>query len=176
MQTELFPDPVRPPRGGDPPPLDGRVILLDLNATLSANAELRHSTRPFQRFIDHVELYREWLVDLLRQETVVLITVRDERYRESTLARIDRLHGWQPTLALFNGFGMPSADAAPIKRRHMLETVYREYGDDPTRYLALESNWKTRAMYARLGVQAVRVNPEKQWTTLPPPKPPSMTR
>lgn len=174
MQTELFPDPVQPP-GAPPPHPDGRVILLDLNATLSANAELRHTTRPFQRFIDHVETYRAWLVDLLRQETVVLITVRDDRYRGSTLARIDRLHEWQPTLALFNSFGMPSADAAPIKRRHMLESVYPAYGDDPGRYLALESNWKTRAMYARLGVPAVRVNPEKQWTSLPHPKLPTTT-
>lgn len=167
-QHELFPDPeyVAPADPVERIP-DGRIILLDLNATLSANPELRHTVRPFARFISDVEQYRMWLVDLLRPEQVVLITARHARYEEATLRRIRRLTGWEPQLALFNNTGVDGRHPPEIKRRLLQSEVLPRYGDDPSQYLALESNWRTRQMYAEFGIYARAVNKERPWSKLP---------
>jgi hypothetical protein len=50
-----------------------RIILMDLNVALSSNfKEMRHHN--FETFVKEVEEYRDWMVDLLRPEFVILIT------------------------------------------------------------------------------------------------------
>ena len=72
------------------------IILLDLNYTLLANSP-KHGTTPERmekRLAD--EQYRQWLVELVRPHTVVLITARPEAWQLRTLDRIREQTGWRP--------------------------------------------------------------------------------
>jgi hypothetical protein len=131
------------------------IYLLDLNYTLVANSPQRGTppTRPFIRQIEQEE-YRQWLVDLLRPHQVILITARPTRYRETTLARIKEKCGWEPMDAYF-----AEISAYPnLIKEHLLKThIFPKYGAEGAGYFGLESNPRTRAMYARYGIRAIRV-------------------
>lgn len=150
---------------------DHRIILLDLNFTLSANGDERYKVKPFARFVRDHEQYRQWLVELVRPHRVVLITARPDSLRDVTIESIGRKTDWLPELALFNDTGIMGRLAPAIKEKLVRTWVYPEFGDDPHNYLALESNRGTRAMYAKLGIHAERVPTEEAdaWLTLPPP-------
>mgnify|MGYP001014119411 CR=1 FL=1 len=139
------------------------IILLDLNYTLVANSPKRGTTPPQMAVRLRTERYRQWLVELVRPHHVILITARPRRWREATLERIHEMTGWQPQEAFFaeRGPGGPPG----IKQRILLAHVFPQHGHDAD-YLALESNPRTRAMYARQGVQAVPVR-KRPWTRLP---------
>lgn len=138
------------------------VILLDLNSTYAANASEVHL---MQVGIYHVqrEVYRKWLTELLRGRTVVMMTARPAQYAAETLARIKALEGWAPELALFNQWRAKAADA---KARMLRETVIPRFGaPEGDRYVAIESNSLTRAMFAKQGIKAytqqqVKANPD----------------
>ena len=111
------------------------IYLLDLNYTLVANSPKRGDPpiRPFIRQIEQEE-YRQWLIELLRPHPVILITARPNRYQEVTLARIKDKCGWEPMDAYFaEGSG----------------------------YFGFESNPHTRAMYARCGINAIKVTDQE---------------
>jgi len=148
------------------------VILLDYVATLVANGHERSKYagrgRPYTDWIRQ-ECYREWLVDLLRSTsaTVLLVTARSQKYREPTMARMrDQLAGWMPADCYFNLHDVQPPEA---KRTACETLIFPKYGTpDGTRYLALESNASTRAMYARLGVYATPVPYGRDvWAELP---------
>jgi hypothetical protein len=130
------------------------IYLLDLNYTLIANSAPRGThPQPMHKRIE-TELYRGWLVEMLRPHKVILMTARPERWKGSTLARIADLNGWSPTDAYFDD---GSTRTPPAIKRHILATkVFPKYGRDD--YYAIESNPKTRAMYAALGIPSVWVN------------------
>ncbi len=136
------------------------IWLLDLNYTLVANSHEKR--RPFARQIE-IERYRGWLVDLLRGETVVLITARPARYTRQTLESIARKTGWQPQAACFNDLGLPPPQ---LKPRILVERIFPRFGEDPSLYFGLESNPRTREAYARLGIRSCPVGKEP-WTSLP---------
>ncbi len=139
---------------------DKQIILLDLNYTLVANSHIKKS--PFIRQIE-VEQYRHWLIDLILDRTVILITARPVKYQEQTLHSIYMKTGWQPTAAVFNYLNM----RPPVfKKRAVLERVYPQFGNDPEKYLAIESNPKTRAMYESLNIKAIAVG-DQPWIELP---------
>ncbi len=77
------------------------IILLDLNYTLVANNPARGTTpeRMEKRLAN--EQYRQWLVELVRPHTVVLITARPETWTIKTLDRIEEQTGWRPQDACF---------------------------------------------------------------------------
>ena len=79
------------------------IVLLDLNYTFVENqAETaKLGGEDFGRRLEF-ERYRRWLLDLVRDGHVILITARPARYREQTLARIDSRLGWKPDEAYFN--------------------------------------------------------------------------
>jgi hypothetical protein len=122
------------------------IYLLDLNWTLVANSTERH--RPFSRQIE-LEEYDAALTARLRSERVVLITARPARHREATLARIQAVLGWQPLLACFNTAGLPPPAS---KARALALEVFPAFGSDPGLYFGIESNPRTRAMYASRGI------------------------
>ena len=68
--------------------------LLDLNQTLVDREKDVPRIRPFELQIE-CETYRQWLVELLANEYVILITARPEKYKRMTLAKIEALTGWQ---------------------------------------------------------------------------------
>jgi hypothetical protein len=140
---------------------DADVILLDYVATLVANGHERSKYagrgRPYTDWIEQ-ERYREWLVDLLRSTyaTVLLVTARSQKYRDPTLARMrEQLDGWMPAECYFNVHDVQPPEA---KRTACETLIFPKYGRPAdTRYLALESNASTRAMYSRLCVYATPV-------------------
>ena len=138
------------------------VVLLDLNYTFVENqAETaRLGGKDFARRIG-LERYRRWLLDLVRERRVILITARPERNRAATLERIGTLLGWRPDEAWFNTQDLPP----PACKRDILERhVFPAHGrPDRTRYVAIESNPRTAVMYAAYGIPALRVWDEWQY-------------
>jgi hypothetical protein len=143
-----------------------RIILMDLNVALSSNfKDMRKYS--FETFVKEVEEYRDWMVDLLRPEYVILITARNIKWGVHTLDRINSLTGWTPNEALFNDTGISGSDAPLVKRKQFLEKVLPRHGDNLGKYYAIESNPRTREMYAAIGVQAFDCEREGSWDRLP---------
>lgn len=140
------------------------VVLLDLNFTLVANSlDAFHMVKPKVS----IELYRNWLVTLMRPFDVVLMTSRLNTYQHVTMHRIMQFTNWTPAAAYFKPVAM-RYDSAEVFKQHALRTrVFDRFGMHRP-YLALESNEKTRDMYAQHGIKAVKVRYDTSWTTLPP--------
>lgn len=146
------------------------VILLDYVQTLVRNNEERwKASRDMVEWIG-MELYREWLVELLAEfsGTVLLVTARSTRWQDLTVQKIcDSCRGWQPDEYFFNELNVKP----PASKQHALDRyIFPKYGTRmQTRYLALESNASTRAMYRRHGIQATPVpyGDSPAWTEFP---------
>lgn len=140
------------------------IFLLDLNYTLVDQTWPQPKLpvrRPFSEHIDREE-YRKWLVELLRPSAVILITARPEIHRKHTLRHILEKTRWSPMEAFFNDLKLrPPA----FKQSVLVERIFDRWGSNPAGYFAIESNPKTRAMYARNGIQSTHVG-EKPWTSL----------
>ena len=135
------------------------IILLDLNYTLVENSDEKY--RPFAKQIE-AERYRGWLVELVKPYHVILMTARPTMHEAATLASIHAKTGWLPQEAYFNAYGL----TPPLAKERMLnEHVRPNHGH--ARYLAIESNPKTHAMYARYGIRSVKVEPGDHWRQLP---------
>ena len=142
-----------------------RIILMDLNVALSANfSEMKHHS--FINFITSEEKYRLWLIDLLREEYVIVITARDIKWKEQTLKRIFEESGWNPQEALFNDTGISGQKAPEIKKAAMEKYVLPTHGAGAN-YLAIESNAATRSMYKKLGIKAIDCMREGSWSEIP---------
>ena len=128
-----------------------KIILLDLNYTLAYRED---GIPSFYNDIDK-ETYRAELIAKLKPFSVALITFRPERYKGQTLKRIKKQLGYSPDLALFNEY--PANIRAPeVKSRLLAQYVFPKYGKDPLGYFAIESNARTRAMYASYKIPALR--------------------
>jgi hypothetical protein len=77
------------------------IILLDLNYTLVANNPPRGKTPPKMERRIQEERYRQWLIEMVRPHTVILITARPEAWMVKTLDRIEEETGWRPDDACF---------------------------------------------------------------------------
>ena len=149
------------------------IILLDLNFTLVENSRERFSFAKqgkYELWVRDFERYRGWLVDLLAGHHVILVTARRPVYRDVTLASIARQHnGWQPDESHWN----PTPDKLEpheFKEITLARDIVPIHGPvEPGRYLGLESNVLTRAMYSRHGVYSVKVpSTAGVWRDLPP--------
>lgn len=135
-----------------------QIILLDLNYTLVSNSRENRYTRPYQKKIKNEE-YRKWLIDLIRNEYVILITARPEYQKDLSLENISReLAGWQPHEAYFN-----ELDQRPpsCKERILNEYIFPKHSKD-TNYFALESNPATKRMYRKHDIPSVSVVHDQQ--------------
>lgn len=130
------------------------IYLLDLNFTLVGNSA-PHGTRqePMSKRMK-TEIYRQWLVEMLRPHQVILITARPDNWKEPTLARIKELTGWEPMDAYFDDGVIRTPPA--IKRHILIDLIFPKYGRGE--YYGIESNPKTRAVYAAFGIPSVWVN------------------
>jgi hypothetical protein len=136
------------------------VVLLDLNYSLVANSAETMRQRRYDR-----ELYRGWLVDLLRESRarVVLVTVRPARWERATVARIGKLlDGWQPDEAHFNDRGW----SAPAWKAHVLRERVRPRFPSGS-FLAIENNANVHTVYDREHVPWVKIDPSDRWAALP---------
>ncbi|MBC7463558.1 MAG: hypothetical protein H7227_04795 [Actinobacteria bacterium] len=138
---------------------------MELNVALSENfSETKNHS--FVNFIALEEKFQLWLIDLLKTEYVIVITARNDRWKEATLKRIFQESGWNPQEALFNDTGIPGKAPPRIKKELMEKYVFPKHGEQAN-YLAIESNANTRRMYAKLGVKAIDCKREGIWTTIP---------
>lgn len=129
-------------------PQGSLIILLDLNYTLIAKSPPSGSPPPRMEKRLRSEDYRQWLVELVLPHHVILITARPERWREATLVRINEVTGWQPDEA---HFAPPGWRNPPVIKEHLLKRkIFPVYGEYAC-YIAIESNPRTREMYARFG-------------------------
>jgi hypothetical protein len=101
------------------------------------------------------ERYRQWLVELVRPYPVILISARPDRWLEATLERIEQKTGWRPDATCFAPLGWRNPPA--IKEHLLLRDVFPRWGHD-SKYLAIESNPRSRDMYAKFGILAYWVN------------------
>ena len=79
-----------------------RIILQDLNVALSSNFREMKSFSTLEEFISQHEKYRQWLIELLREEFVILCTARSKDFQQITLSRIYSETGWKPNACFFN--------------------------------------------------------------------------
>lgn len=135
-----------------------KIILLDLNYTLVGNSRENRFTRPYQNKIKNEE-YRSWLVDLIRDEYVILITARPDYQKELSLENISKeLEGWHPHEAYFN-----ELDQRPpsCKERILNEYIFPNHGKN-AHYFAVESNPTTKRMYRKYNIPSVSVVHDRQ--------------
>lgn len=127
--------------------------LVDLNYTLVENSPKWGAPKiyPFIRQIEQ-EAYRQWLVDFLRDKYAILITARPARYREQTLERILSQTGWQPQESYFSEISAPPPE---IKEHLLLNYIFPKHGRNGDGFFGIESNPKTRDMYACYAIKSL---------------------
>ena len=130
-----------------------KIILLDLNFTLVSNSGKSRKRYP-SRIYD--QEYEEDLIDLIKDNHVILITARREKFKDETLAHIKKLTGFIPDETYWNwDDSIPPKLKPPEIKKHWMKTeVIPKHGDDMDKYLAIESNKDTRKMYNELGIEA----------------------
>lgn len=130
-----------------------KVCLLDLNYTLVANQAETRLLRPFSSRMQ-AEEYRRDLIDAIRDDYVIVITARPDYQMKATMENVKRKTGWQPDEWYFNDI---DADPPTFKESALKRFVFPHFkaiGDDDVEFYAVESNPKTRAMYAQYGIPA----------------------
>lgn len=127
-----------------------KICLLDLNYTLVKNQMDTRFLRPFTRRME-AEEYRLDLLEAIRPDRVIIITARPDYQMKQTMENIRKKTGWAPAEAYFNDI---NADPPTFKESALRRFVFPRHGSDGAQYYAVESNPKTRAMYARYGIAA----------------------
>lgn len=127
-----------------------RICLLDLNYTLVRNQKETRLLRPFTRRME-AEEYRLDLIEAVRDDYVIIITARPDHQMLQTMENIKRKTGWQPQEWYFNDI---DADPPAFKKSALQRFVFPRHGQEGALYYAVESNPRTRAMYARFGIEA----------------------
>lgn len=130
---------------------DGRrICLLDLNYTLVGNQKDTRMIRPFARRMMYEE-YRLDLIEAVRDDYVIIVTARPDHQMKQTMENVLKKTGWQPEEYFFNDF---DAEPPVFKESALKRFIFPKHGTNPIQYYAVESNPKTRAMYARYGIEA----------------------
>ena len=115
--------------------------------------ETRH-LRPFARRME-AEEYRRDLIDAVKEDYVIIVTARPDHQMHQTMENIRRKTGWQPDEWYFNDInGEPPVFKESALRRFIFPKHGLHMGPEGTFYYAVESNPRTRAMYARYEIQA----------------------
>jgi hypothetical protein len=125
-----------------------KIILLDLNYTLISNSwAIRYEKLPGK--ITKRE-YEQELVDLIRDNYVILITASPYYTSYDSLKHI----GENTDLKISESYWNFGKRPHELKKYWLEKAVLPEHGNDPNKYLAIESNPKTRKMYERFGIVA----------------------
>ena len=125
-----------------------KIILLDLNYTLISNSwAIRYEKFPAK--INKRE-YEHELIELIKDNYVILITASPDYTCEDSLRHIEENTDLKIAESYWNFGKRP-----PAPKRYWLENaVLPKHGSNPEKYLAIESNEKTREMYAGFGIEA----------------------
>ena len=125
-----------------------KIILLDLNYTLISNSwKIRHDELPQKIFNRQ---YEEELVDLIKDNYVILITASPYYTSFDSLKHIEENTDLKIDESYWN-FGKRPPE---LKEYWLKKAILPTHGEDPEKYLAIESNKDTREMYARFGIEA----------------------
>jgi hypothetical protein len=124
------------------------IILLDLNFTLVADQQVSRRVRPIELRVEQ-EKYRLDLVEALAGYRVFMLTARPERQKDVTLAAIRRRI---PQLVLERAYFNTHDEPPPDAKLRMMRDHILPAGIAPATCFAVESNPRTRKMYAALGV------------------------
>lgn len=125
-----------------------KIILLDLNYTLIANSwKIRNDQLP-QKIYNRK--YEHELVDLIKGHYVILITASPYYTSFDSLKHIEENTALKVDESYWNFGKRPPA----LKKYWLEKAVIPTHGDDFSRYLAIESNSKTREMYQSFGIEA----------------------
>ena len=125
-----------------------RIILLDLNYTLISNSwDIRFDKLP-QKIYNRK--YEHELVDLIKDNYVILITASPYETSFDSLKHIEENTDLKINESYWNFHKRPHV----LKKYWMETAVLPTHGYDTDKYLAIESNKTTRAMYNKLGIEA----------------------
>lgn len=125
-----------------------KIILLDLNYTLISNSwKIRNDELPQKIFNRQ---YEQELVNKIKDNYVILITASPDKRSDKILNDLKEKTGFVPDESFWN-FGKEPPE---LKKYWMEKEIIPQHGDDMEKYLAIESNPKTRRMYKKLGVEA----------------------
>lgn len=125
-----------------------KIILLDLNYTLISNSwPIRREKLPGK--INRRE-YEHELIKLIKDNYVILITASPYYTSFDSLKHIEENTDLRVDESYWN-FGKRPHE---LKHYWMKKAVLPTHGNDPSKYLAIESNKDTRAMYRKLGIEA----------------------
>lgn len=125
-----------------------KIILLDLNYTLIANSwDIRYDRLP-QKIYNR--RYEHDLVELIKDNYVILITASPYYTSFDSLKHITENTDLKIDESYWN-FGKRPPE---LKRYWLKKAVIPTHGDDSDKYLAIESNPKTRKMYAEFSIEA----------------------
>lgn len=125
-----------------------KIILLDLNYTLIANSwDIRRDRLPEKIYN---RKYEHDLIELIKDNYVILITASPYYTSFDSLKHIEENTTLKVDESYWNFGKRPPA----LKKYWMEKAVLPTHGDDPDKYLAIESNKNTRAMYEKLGIEA----------------------
>ncbi len=125
-----------------------KIILLDLNYTLIANSK-EIWNYPLDKKIAS-QKYEMELIDLIKDNYVILITASPDKRSDKILNDLKEKTGFVPDESFWN-FGKEPPE---LKKYWMEKEIIPQHGDDMEKYLAIESNPKTRRMYKKLGIEA----------------------
>ncbi len=108
---------------------------------------------PYQKKIRKEE-YREWLVSLINDYYVIIVTARPDYQKKCTVRSIKKkLNGWMPEEMYFQ----EENDAPPIAKEKLLKKyIFPNHGLERN-YLAIESNPRTKIMYQKYNIPSVSV-------------------
>lgn len=125
-----------------------KIILLDLNYTLISNSwNIRFDKLP-QKIYNRK--YEHELVQLIKDNYVILITASPYETSFDSLKHIEENTKLKINESYWN-FGKRPHE---LKKYWMEKAVLPTHGYDTSKYLAIESNKDTRAMYRELGIEA----------------------
>lgn len=125
-----------------------KIILLDLNYTLISNSwAIRYERLPGK--IEKRQ-YEHELVELIKDNYIILITASPYYTSFDSLKHIEENTDLKIDESYWNFGKRPPA----LKKYWLEKAVLPTHGDNPEKYLAIESNEKTRKMYAGFGIEA----------------------
>ena len=125
-----------------------KIILLDLNYTLISNSwKIRYDRLPQKIFNRQ---YEHELVNKIKDNYVILITASPYYTSFDSLKHIEENTDLKVDESYWN-FGKRPPE---LKEYWLKKAVLPTHGDEPDKYLAIESNEDTREMYARYGIKA----------------------
>ena len=121
---------------------------MDLNYTLISNSwKIRHDELPQKIFNRQ---YEHELVNKIKDNYVILITASPYETSFDSLKHIEE----NTDLKIFESYWNFGKRPHELKEYWLEKAVFTTHGDDPSKYLAIESNKDTREMYARFGIEA----------------------